>query len=262
MIFMQTITSRDNPKVKRFASLHKRENARKEGLVFLEGERLCTDALDTGIEPVEIIVTEKNTPWAKKHAAGALVTVLSDDCFRKIASTVNPQGIACIVNQPSSGDEIPYRGDGNDIYAVLEDIQDPGNLGTIIRTADAFDFTAVIMSPSTCDPFNEKTLRASMGSIWHLPLIVSSMDDAFAFFEKNGVATLAMHLHGKELNEAEIKLPAAYFIGNEGRGLTEGTSERCTSLVKIPMPGKAESLNAAAASAITGYVLSSKRKLV
>ena len=65
------------------------------------GERLCTDALDTGIEPVEIIVTEKNIPWAKKHSAGALVTVLSDDCFRKIASTVNPQGIACIVNQPS-----------------------------------------------------------------------------------------------------------------------------------------------------------------
>ena len=65
---------------------------------------------------------------------------------------------------------------------MLEDIQDPGNLGTIIRTADAFDFTAVIMSPSTCDPFNEKTIRASMGSVWHLPLVTSSMDDAFAFF--------------------------------------------------------------------------------
>lgn len=257
---MQLITSRDNAKVKRFASLHKRENARREGLVFLEGERLCTDAFGSGIKPSEVIITEKNIPWAEKYAKDSEITLLSDDCFKKIASTVNPQGVACIVKQPSSGNEIPYRGDGNDIYAVLEDIQDPGNLGTIIRTADAFDFTAVIMSPSTCDPFNEKTLRASMGSVWHLPLIVSSMEEAFAFFEKNGISSLAMHLHGKELNEAQITLPAAYFIGNEGGGLTDETSGKCTSLVKIPMPGKAESLNAAAASAITGYVLSTKRK--
>lgn len=257
---MQIITSRDNAKVKRFASLHKRENARSEGLVFLEGERLCRDAFESGIAPSEVIVTEKNIKWAEEYAKGAEITVLSDDCFKKIASTVNPQGIACIVRQPALEKDIPIRGDGNDIYAVLEDIQDPGNLGTIIRTADAFDFTAVIMSPSTCDPFNEKTLRSSMGSVWHLPLVTSSMDDAFAFFAKNGIRTLAMHLKGKDLNESEITLPAAYLIGNEGRGLTDSSSSKCTDLVKIPMPGKAESLNAAAASAITGYVLSSKRK--
>ena len=257
---MQLITSRENAKVKRLASLHKRENARREGLVFLEGERLCTDAFESGIKPSEVIVTEKNIPWAEKYANGAEVTLLSDDCFKKIASTVNPQGIACIVKQPVLKKEIPVRGDGNDIYAVLEDIQDPGNLGTIIRTADAFDFTAVIMSPSTCDPFNEKTLRSSMGSIWHLPLVTCPLDDAFAFFDENGIDSLAMHLKGEDLKEADIKLPAAYLIGNEGRGLTDETSTKCTRLVKIPMPGKAESLNAAAASAITGYVLSSKRK--
>ena len=257
---MQLITSRDNAKVKRLVSLHKRENARREGLVFLEGERLCRDAFESGIKPSEVIVTEKNIPWADKYAGGAEVTFLSDDCFKKIASTVNPQGIACIVKQPVLENEIPFRGDGNDIYAVLEDIQDPGNLGTIIRTADAFDFTAVIMSKSTCDPFNEKTLRSSMGSVWHLPLVTCDLNDAFAFFAKNNIDSLAMHLKGEDLKEADIKLPAAYLIGNEGRGLTEETSGNCTRLVKIPMPGKAESLNAAAASAITGYVLSSKRK--
>lgn len=257
---MQPITSRDNAKVKRLASLHKRENARREGLVFLEGERLCTDALGSGIIPSEVVITEKNIPWAEKYAGGAEITLLSDDCFKKIAATVNPQGIACIVEQPVLEKEIPFRGDGNDIFAVLEDIQDPGNLGTIIRTSDAFDFTAVIMSPSTCDPFNEKTLRSSMGSVWHLPLVTCTMEDAFAFFAKNGVDSLAMHLKGEDLKEADIRLPAAYLIGNEGRGLTDETSAKCTRLVKIPMPGKAESLNAAAASAITGYVLSSKRR--
>ena len=257
---MQLITSRDNAKVKRLVSLHKRENARREGLVFLEGERLCRDAFESGIKPSEVIITEKNVSWADEYAKGAEVTLLSDDCFKKIASTVNPQGIACIVSQPVLESEIPVRGDGNDIYAVLEDIQNPGNLGTIIRTADAFDFTAVIMTPSTCDPFNEKTLRSSMGSVWHLPLVTASIDDAFAFFGNNGIRTLAMHLKGKDLNEADITLPAAYLIGNEGRGLTDETSEKCTDLVKIPMPGKAESLNAAAASAIAGYVLSTKRR--
>lgn len=257
---MQIITSRDNAKVKRLVSLHKRENARRECLVFLEGERLCKDAFESGISPCEVIVTEKNIPWAEKYADGAEVTVLIDDCFKKIASTVNPQGIACIIKQPVLETGIPFRADGNDIYAVLEDIQDPGNLGTIIRTADAFDFTAVIMSPSTCDPFNEKTIRASMGSVWHLPLVTAPMDDALSFFEKNNIGTLAMHLNGTELNEADIKLPAAYFIGNEGRGLSDEVSGKCKGLVKIPMPGKAESLNAAAASAITGYILSSKRR--
>ena len=256
---MNIITSRDNAKVKRFVSLHKREEARREGLVFLEGERLCREAFESGIKPSEVIVTEKNFSWAEHYSEGAEVTVLSDDCFKKIASTVNPQGIACIIKQPVLEKEIPFRGDGNDVYAVLEDVQDPGNLGTIIRTADAFDFTAVIMSKGTCDPFNEKTIRASMGSVWHLPLVTASLDDAFAFFDKNGITTLAMHLKGEDLKEAGISLPAAYFIGNEGRGLTDETSSRCKSLVKIPMPGKAESLNAAAASAIMGYVLASKR---
>ena len=99
-----------------------------------------------------------------------------------------------------------------------------------------------------------------MGSVWHLPLVTCTMDEAFGFFAKKGIYSLAMHLKGEDLKEADIKLPAAYLIGNEGRGLTDETSVKCTRLVKIPMPGKAESLNAAAASAITGYVLSSKRR--
>ena len=103
---MQPITSRDNARVKRLVSLHKRENARREGLVFLEGERLCTDAFGSGIKPSEVVITEKNIPWAEKYAGGAEVTLLSDNCFKKIASTVNPQGIACIVKQPVLENEI------------------------------------------------------------------------------------------------------------------------------------------------------------
>lgn len=253
------ITSKDNPKIKALAALHRRENARREGVVFIEGERLCRDAIESGAAIREVVVTEDNQDWASDYARGADVTVVSEKCFEKIASTVHPQGIACVAGQPGLKGTIPFRGDGRDIYCYLEDIQDPGNLGTIIRTADAFDFTAVIMSPNTCDPFNEKTLRASMGSVWHLPLVTATPEEAFAFFSRKSVTSLAMHLKGEQLDKAEITLPAAYLIGNEGRGLSDDTASRCTKLVKIPMPGRAESLNAAAAASIMGYVLQTLR---
>jgi TrmH family RNA methyltransferase len=253
------ITSKDNPKIKALAALHRRENARREGVVFIEGERLCRDAIESGAAIREVVVTEENQDWASDYARGADVTVVSEKCFEKIASTVHPQGIACVAGQPGLKGTIPFRGDGRDIYCYLEDIQDPGNLGTIIRTADAFDFTAVIMSPNTCDPFNEKTLRASMGSVWHLPLVTATPDEAFAFFSRKSVTSLAMHLKGEELSAADISLPAAYLIGNEGRGLSDGTSSLCNKLVRIPMPGRAESLNAAAAASIMGYVLQTLR---
>ncbi len=253
------ITSKDNPKIKALSALHRRENARREGVVFIEGERLCRDAIESGAAIREVVVTEENQDWASDYARGADVTVVSGKCFEKIASTVHPQGIACVVGQPGMKGTIPFRGDGKDIYCYLEDIQDPGNLGTIIRTADAFDFTAVLMSPNTCDPFNEKTLRASMGSVWHLPLVTATPEEAFAFFARKGITSLAMHLKGDMLSTADISLPAAYLIGNEGRGLSDETSAQCSKLVKIPMPGKAESLNAAAAASIMGYVLSNLR---
>ena len=98
-----------------------------------------------------------------------------------------------------------------------------------------------------------------MGSVWHLPLVTKTPDEAFSFCSRKSVSSLAMHLKGEELDKAGITLPVMYLIGNEGRGLTDETSAKCTQLVKIPMPGKAESLNAAAASSIMGYVLSTLR---
>jgi TrmH family RNA methyltransferase len=95
-----------------------------------------------------------------------------------------------------------------------------------------------------------------MGSVWHIPIVRKTMDECFEFFGKNNVDTLAMHLKGNELNASELKLPCAYFIGNEGDGLTDETTGKCTKLIKIPMKGKAESLNAAVAASVIGYELS------
>ena len=255
------ITSKDNPKVKRLTMLHERKKAAKEKLVFIEGVRLCDDALKSGVKPKLIAVTPDKFDAYKDYSNdGTEIVVLSNECFAKICSTVNPQGVAMIVDEPSTGSQIPYRGDGKDIYVVLEALQDPGNMGTIIRLADAFDFTAVILTDGCVDPYNEKVLRSSMGSLWHLPLIrVPNSQVAIDELSSKGVSTIAADLRGELLDSSAVTLPAAYFIGNEGNGLKPETSASCSTKVKIPMPGKAESLNAASAASIIGFVLSSLR---
>ena len=251
---MQVITSRDNPNVKRIAKLARRENARKEGVIYLEGTRLCEEALASGMKALEVIVAEDRISWAREFTPDTEPLVLRRNVFTKISQTVNPQGVAIVIKEPELTSEIPLT--GKDVYVVLENTQDPGNLGTIIRMADAFGLTAVIVSPNTCDPYNDKVIRATMGSVWHIPIVRKTMDECFDFFGKNNIDTLAMHLKGSELRSDELKLPCAYFIGNEGDGLTDGTTAKCTKLIKIPMKGKAESLNAAVAASVIGYELS------
>ena len=250
------ITSRDNPNVKRIAKLTKRENARKEGVICLEGTRLCEEAISSGQNAIEVIVTEERESWAKEYTPDIEPLVLNKNVFAKISQTVNPQGVAVVIREPEMSAEIPLKADGKNIYVVLENTQDPGNLGTIIRMADAFGLTAVIVSPTTCDPYNDKVIRATMGSVWHIPIVRKTMDECFEFFEKTNTETLAMHLKGDELNVGELSLPCAYFIGNEGDGLTAETTGKCSKFVKIPMKGKAESLNAAVAASVIGYELS------
>lgn len=255
------ITSKDNPKVKYLTSLHKSSVSRSEGVIYIEGVRLCADAVMSGAEVITVVKSESfKDETGTFEGLSSDTIILSDNLFKKTASTVNPQGIALVVKRPSYDDGIPFRGDGNDIYAVLEDVQDPGNLGTIIRTADAFDFTAVLISDSSADAYSEKTLRASMGSVWHVPVIRLPMAEIVSFLDSKKITKLAMHLKGESLDREEISLPCAYFIGNEGKGLSDETSSKCDKLVRIDMPGKAESLNAAASSAIIGYVLSGKRQ--
>ena len=248
------ITSRDNPNVKRIAKLTKREHARSEGVILLEGTRLCEEALSSGQKAVEVIVSEDRVSWAAEFTPDIEPLVLSKSVFAKISQTVNPQGVAIVIKEPELAADIPSN--GKDVYVVLENTQDPGNLGTIIRMADAFGLTAVIVSPTTCDPYNDKVIRATMGSVWHIPIVRKTMDECFEFFSKTNTETLAMHLKGDILNADQLRLPCAYFIGNEGDGLTSETAQKCSKLVKIPMKGKAESLNAAVAASVIGYELS------
>jgi len=259
---MNVITSKDNSKVKYLVSLHDKKTAAKEGVVFVEGLRSCEDALKSQVDVVTVISSEKNAKWAEDVATSfkAEIIILNDACFKKISSTVNPQGVALVIRRPSPLTELPMRGDGKDVFLCLEDIQDPGNLGTMIRLADAFDFGAVVVTKGTADRFNEKVIRSSMGSVWRVPVIdCDTSKEIIDLMHSNKVSLIAAELHGDSLSKAKITLPVAYFIGNEGNGLKQETIDACDIKVKIEMQGKAESLNAATAASIIGYKLQEER---
>ena len=264
MIQIRTITSKDNTQYRYVRSLHDRKNAERDGVVFLEGVRLCEDALLSALEPVMILFSsEKETlaaQWCERFSISENVQLLSmpDVLFSKLGSTQNPQGVALVVKSPLLAGKIPVR--GNDLYLVCEETSDPGNLGTMIRMADAFDFTAVILTAGSVDPFNEKAVRASMGSCFHIPVMfLGSINEICFHLKEIGVQLIASHLKGTALPTAACTFPCAIFIGNEARGLSDTAADLCDLLVRIPMPGKAESLNASSAASILGYVISSQR---
>ncbi len=255
------IRSSDNQFLKKIRKVQDRKKCPE--LVYIEGLRIVTDCLLSGGRCDSLILSERKVEEGRSIASeygidDASVYVLDDKLFDKISQTVNSQGIAMICECPQLLNDLPLR--GNDVICVLENVQDPGNVGTIIRMADAFDMSAVILTKGSCDPFGDKALRASMGSAWHIPVVM--FDDEELLFGKladNGITSIAMHLHGDDLFGSDIKFPVAFFIGNEGKGLSEFASSRCTSKVKIPMPGKAESLNAASAASVIGYELMRRR---
>lgn len=259
---MDVISSKDNSRVKYLASLHDSKTARREGVVFIEGVRGCGDALGCGVVPSVVIADEAHASWALENADRfeCECLVLSEACFKKISQTVHPQGVALVAKRPVSSGEVTLRGDGKDIFMCLEDIQDPGNLGTMIRIADAFDFTGILITKNTVDPFNDKVIRASMGSIWRVN--ITSFEDAgemISALHGKGVKIIAAELHGDDLGKAGMDLPVAYFIGNEGAGLKPETIDKCDIKIRLRMDGNAESLNAASAASILGFYLQALR---
>ena len=228
--------------------------------IFIEGLRLCTDALISDVCFVTTIISESclSQMDLSTFENCSQIIVFSDSLFKKICSTNNPQGIAAIVKSPVlySLNELVIK--PQDSFLICESIQDPGNLGSIIRTADAFGFAGIIFTRDTVDPFNEKVLRSSMGSIFHIKLInIDSIIEAASYLKENGVTIYVTDLDGTDLSKDFIfKIPCAIIMGNEGKGITEDASVICDSLVRIPMKGNAESLNVSNAAAILCYLVS------
>lgn len=249
------ITSTSNPKVKYLVQLQKKRRLREEKGVFLvEGIRMFREIPEALME--EIYVSEQFYEKNKELLQGRnqRMEILSGTVFQKISETTTPQGILCVVKRRSYELKQLLNHENAHIL-VLEDLQDPGNVGTIFRTAEAAGVTGIIMSKATVDLYQAKTIRSTMGSIFRMPCVcVDRVEEAVLELKNHGIFTFAAHLDGKKwYNEVQYEGKIAFLIGNEGNGLSEVVSKQADTWIRIPMEGEVESLNAAIAATILMY---------
>lgn len=247
------ITSRENPLIKLVAALQvSSEKRKRNGLFVLEGLRICKDACDNGIKFDKLIVSDAA---AEKYAADTeKFSLISDECykipdslFKKISDTKTPQGIIAVAKMPVTGS---CGIDKNGKYIALENVADPSNLGAISRTAEALGVNGIILSSDGCDPYSPKALRASMGTLLRVPVFVT---ESFAeTLKSTGLKRYACIVDktAESIKEQSFENGSVVMIGNEANGLTDSAKQSADVLVTIPMTGRAESLNAAAAAAI------------
>lgn len=270
------ITSLSNGKIKHLITLRDKGRARnKEGLFLAEGLKMFEEAPVGQLKEIyvsEVLwqelekATDENRTWKKLNECrkqGIFVEQLSEEVFKKVSDTQTPQGILFVMEQLSYNLEILVKqalerqaeGGRMPLFLLLEDIQDPGNLGTMIRTGEGAGVDGVIMSRGTVDIYNPKTIRSTMGSLYRVPfLYVEDLAAAITILQQNGIRVYAAHLEGKQyFDELSYEGGSAFLIGNEGNGLRRETADMADTYLKIPMEGKLESLNAAVAAALLLY---------
>ena len=263
----EKITSVSNPRIRRLVELRKKAKLRREtGLFLIEGTRLCADTPEPFIS--EVFATESWLSTApdreRTRISGFPLTIVSEEVMAKASDTENPQGILCVTKMPVyTMEELLGRDKkAEPLLLVLEDIRDPGNLGTIFRTAEAAGATGILMSRGTVDLFNPKVVRATMSAIFRMPFAVSG--DLCADLERlrgQGIRSYAAHLGGSRAYDAlPLTGGSAFLIGNEGNGLSAEITEAADEKIIIPMSGGAESLNAAMAAGILLFEASRQRR--
>lgn len=252
------ITSRKNELVKDMLHLSGSAQFRKEKRRFVaEGARLCSDAAESGLKVYKLLYTSEAGEKYKDYLNIIRKNpteeyIISPSVAQYLSDTKNTQGIFCMCEMPNENTELPLAGKIRKLV-VLENIQDPANLGAVLRTAEALGIGGVVLSGNCCDAFTAKVLRASMGAMFRIPLYWrSDAPEAVSQLNKAGYSTLAAVPDSSAIPVTSMQLdyPAAVVIGNEGNGLTRETQLACSSRVTIPMQGRAESLNAAASAAI------------
>lgn len=246
------ITSVKNQQIKTWAKLKQRKYRKEQGLFIVEGEHLVEEALKSDWELETIVIKENFEP--NFDLSNHLVEAVSDHVFAHLSETKTPQGILAIVKMR---EEEEYK---KNRLLILDAVQDPGNLGTMIRTADAAGFDAIILGGGTVDLYNDKVIRASQGSIFHIPIIELSLETAVDQLKESGVSICASTLE-RAVPVQTIEWPeqVGLIVGNEGSGVNQTLIEKSDLLVHIPIYGKAESLNVSIAAGVMMYQMQINR---
>lgn len=258
------ITSTSNVQIKQITALLKKSKERKEqGAFVIEGRKMFEEICG---EKSRVIKAYFSESYFKEQYAGGMVPeipyeIVADSVFDSMAETVTPQGVLAIVKIPQYSLEEMTEKAGT--LVLLENLRDPGNLGTIIRTAEAAGVSGIILSKESVDIFNPKVIRSTMGAVYRVPFLYA--EDFYGLLKElrnQKVRLLAAHLKGtKTFDHADYSGKIGILIGNEANGLSEEATKLAEEKVLIPMAGNVESLNAAVAAALLMYEAFRKQKL-
>jgi TrmH family RNA methyltransferase len=242
-------------------ALKARSGREKNHAFAVEGVRVVEEALDGGIDLKFAVVSptledsKRGRALAERLHAVTTVRQVSERDLRALTETDAPQGVIAVARIPSYT-LAEQRPQARARVLVLDAVQDPGNLGTLIRSADAFGAACVISLPGTVDYWNSKVVRSAAGATFHLPLINAREDEVWSWLEANQFGIYGADMNGQDARSAETSGRVALIVGNEGSGLRKDTRAHVQHAIAIPMPGRAESLNVAVAAAILLYELS------
>lgn len=266
------ITSTSNPKIKRLVSLRKKRKDRDVERVFLtEGIRMFREIPNGMLKELYVSETfyKKKRDLVEKKAGENHISpcILADHVLDYASDTKTPQGVLSVVKRPEweRMEDKLLEADENGrppFLMALDNLQDPGNLGTIIRTAEGAGATGIFMSRDCVDLYNPKTIRSTMGSIYRMPCV--QVEDIQVFLEilkSKNIRTYAAHLEGsRDYDKENYRSACAFLIGNEGNGLSDETARMADACIKIPMEGQVESLNAAIAATVLMFEAGRQRR--
>jgi TrmH family RNA methyltransferase len=261
---VDTVTSRANARVKQLRAAFTGNARLSGGLVALEGEHLLREAIGSGLPLKSIFISERISPpaWLPR---GVELFLLAEEVFNSAVDTQHPQGIAALLVPPLWKMEsvLPAKSACGKapLLLVAAGLQDPGNLGTLIRSAEAFGATALLTTSGTVSQWNQKALRASAGSVFRVPVVEINAQQLVAL-KSHGVrllAAVAPDSDSDSVFDADLSKPCALMIGNEGAGLSPELLALADARITIPMPGRVESLNAAVAGSLLLYEASRQR---
>ncbi len=253
-----TITSKDNETIKHIKKLKEKKYREESKEFIVEGIKMIEEALIEKAKIKSIIICDDcknqgNIPSSLMYEIAKLDCIyVSEKVFNSITDVVNPQGIMAILEKPENNEkEINYK---ENIFLVLDNIQDPGNMGTILRTADSLNIKQIIVSKGSADIYNPKVVRSTMGAIYRVKIVeVEDLSKTIKEFKKHKIKVYATDLKTEKSIYDVNYSKSAIVIGNEANGVSEKILNDATDRIKIPMIGKTESLNAAVATSIILY---------
>ena len=248
------ITSTASKQVKLIGQLLEKGKCRRnEGVFVAEGIKLFLETPPELIKKLYVSSEFLKSPSCPKEIYGYEYEEVADDIFKKFSAEKTPQGIVTLVSFPHFGEEEIFKEAAT--VLILNSIQDPGNLGTMVRCAEAAGVSAVLMDRGCADLFSPKVVRATMGSVYRVPVFIyEDLVGRLETLKKEGFRLLAAHLKGRDYFEgADYRGRVGIMIGNEGNGLSKEISALADELIRIPMEGKIESLNAAVSASLFMY---------